>query len=209
MTTAIPCAIFTINDNIIKLSFWHFRLNEHGSIQIIYNGEHLINNDGLIGGNQDIINDFCDYVEQNLNTVGFLNENGEEFCEKLAVMVVKGDLHLSINDVLQVSDEFYERSITLVIVSSETPPFEIWDLYRTSARNTGGEYMLLTDAPRILSHVISSVLSEEDTFRQAFLHMAEENARAIPDVDGRLEEEYETVNNIADGDFDFNHGLSY
>ncbi|CAF3104202.1 unnamed protein product [Rotaria sp. Silwood2] len=69
--------------------------------------------------------------------------------------------------------------------------------------------MLLTDAPRILSHVISSVLGEEDTFHQAFLHMAGENARTVPDVDGRLEEQYETVNNIADGDFDFNHGLSY
>ncbi|CAF3380063.1 unnamed protein product [Rotaria sp. Silwood2] len=69
--------------------------------------------------------------------------------------------------------------------------------------------MLLTDAPRILSHVISSVATEEDTFHQPFLHMSRENARTVADVHGRMEEECETVNNMTDGDFDFNHGLAY
>ncbi|CAF3410866.1 unnamed protein product [Rotaria sp. Silwood2] len=123
-------------------------------------------------------------------------------------MVVNDGLRLSI-DLLQMSHEFRKRSITLAIVSSETPPFEIWDLYRTSAHNTGGKYMFLTDAPRILSRVILSVVKEENTFHQAFFNVSRENVSTLTNIVGRMEQERGTMNNMVNGDFDFNHGLSY
>ncbi|CAF4024604.1 unnamed protein product [Rotaria sordida] len=198
--------MFTLNNDIINLFCAQFRSDGHGHIQIVYNGEHLINNIERIGENQDINKDICDYVEHHLNVVRFLNNNNEANCEKLVIMVIDNDSHISI-DPLRVSNEFSKRHITLAIVACATPPFEIWDLYHTSAHNTGGKYMLLTDAPRILSHVISSVVTGKDTFRKAFLHMSRENVPTVGNIVGCMEKECETMNDMPD--FDFDHGLSY
>ncbi|CAF4988112.1 unnamed protein product, partial [Rotaria sp. Silwood1] len=132
--------------------------------------------------------------------------DGEEQHEKLALMIVNNDSHSSV-DISRLSDEFYERNITLAIVACETPPFEIWDLYCTSARNTGGDYMLLSNAPRVLSRVISSVINEQDTLRQVFLHIDTENAQPVATGVGHVEAEGGPIDNMSD--FDFDHGLSF
>ncbi|CAF0864849.1 unnamed protein product [Rotaria sordida] len=120
-------------------------------------------------------------------------------------MVIDNDSHIRF-DLLEVSNEFSTLNIILAIVTCATPPPEVWNLYRQSAHNTDGEYMLLINAPRIQSHVISSVVTGPDTFRQAFRDVPRENVPTVVNVVGLMEEERETMNDMPD--FNFNHGLA-
>ncbi|CAF1033549.1 unnamed protein product [Adineta steineri] len=75
-----------------------------------------------------------------------------------------------------VSDEFFRRDITLVIAAFQTPIFDFWNLYRVSARNTGGEYYLISNMFDILAHIILLTLSDGYTLHQAFTHTHTENS---------------------------------
>ncbi|CAF1112824.1 unnamed protein product [Rotaria sp. Silwood1] len=203
--TTIASIMFSVNENIMNFSCMKFRQDEHGRIEAVYPGANVINRNERTDEYQNS-KDLCDYVEQQLNIVSLLKNDGEEQHEKFALMIVNDDSDFSV-DISTLSDEFYGRNITLAIVACETLHFGIWDLYRRSARNTGGDYMLLSNAPRVLSRVISSVINEQNTIRQVFLQIDTENAQPVATGVGHVEAEGGTINNLSD--FDFDHGLSF
>ncbi|CAF1167948.1 unnamed protein product [Adineta ricciae] len=83
-------------------------------------------------------------------------------------------------NLLQLSAGFIHSEITLVFVTEITRDFQTWDLYRETARNTGGEYILLPSDPTALERAILSVINGGDTLRQAFLHLRTQQSTATP-----------------------------
>jgi hypothetical protein len=61
----------------------------------------------------------------------------------------------------------------------------------------------MTDAVRILSQVLSSVLTGRDTLRQAFLH----NELSMANRNDDINEQDQPTDGV--GDLPFDHGLSY
>ncbi|CAF1040958.1 unnamed protein product [Adineta ricciae] len=118
------------------------------------------------------------FIVAALNAIPIPTDFNDGFYEKLIVWKV--DEHIpSRIDFQQLSNELQDRHIPLVFVTEVTPDFQTWDLYRETARNTGGEYLLLPSDPTALRRAISSAINGEDTLRQAFLHLrTQQNAAA-------------------------------
>ncbi|CAF4216909.1 unnamed protein product [Rotaria sordida] len=126
-----------------------------------------------------------------------LTINGD-FHERLAVIFIHDAFNLD-GDPLRISDEFNRLGITLFIIANRIFTFENWNFYYELARNTGGDYALLEHAPIVLTDVISSVLTGENTLRQAFHHRHIEN---LPIVVNNIEEENEIIDNVQELNFD-------
>lgn len=98
-------------------------------------------------------------------------------------------------DAWMISNQFREQDITLIVVGVGQGIVECDDFYCALAENTGmkkfimyailisdclflvlgGAYIPLVNAGRILSSVVELVINEEDTIRQALLHISEED----------------------------------
>ncbi|CAF1223762.1 unnamed protein product [Adineta steineri] len=173
MTTAVTCALFTLNQDCIKLSCIQFRSDRHAPIQGTSVIKQSLNNIQASEKHQTVTIAFCNFVEQQL--YNFRKNNHENFHESLAVMIIDGVHDLGV-DLPTVSDEFFRRDITLVIAAFQTPIFDFWNLYRVSARNTGGEYYLISNMFDILAQIILLTLSGGYTLHQAFTHTHTENS---------------------------------
>ncbi|CAF1617414.1 unnamed protein product [Adineta ricciae] len=126
----------------------------------------------------DVTGTLLNFIVAALNAIPIPTDFNDGFYEKLIVWKV--DEHIpSRIDFQQLSNELQDRHIPLVFVTEVTPDFQTWDLYRETARNTGGEYLLLPSDPTALRRAISSAINGEDTLRQAFLHLrTQQNAAA-------------------------------
>ncbi|CAF4160512.1 unnamed protein product [Rotaria sordida] len=119
--------------------------------------------------------------------------NGD-FHENLAVIFIRDIFNLG-DDPLRISDEFNRLGITLFFIANRVFTFENWNFYCELARNTGGDYALLEHAPTILTNAILSVLTGEDTLRQAFRHR---NIGNLSIAVNNVEEENEISDNVQD-----------
>ncbi|CAF2055903.1 unnamed protein product [Rotaria magnacalcarata] len=83
--------------------------------------------------------------------------------------------------------------------------FENWYFYRRLARDTGGEYMMFRNAANILTTAVLLALRSEDTLRQAFRHISEENIQMFENNHDNVDEGNQQIEN--DNDLNFDHGL--
>ncbi|UJR15154.1 hypothetical protein I4U23_002117 [Adineta vaga] len=104
-------------------------------------------------------------------------------------------------------DESFPSNINLndLSVAFEPLTYSSWDLYREAARNTGGEYMLSSVAPSILSRAIISTITEGYTLRQAFLHRQTQDNSLAVNYSGDMNEQNPITDGV--GDLSFDHGL--
>jgi len=70
-----------------------------------------------------------------------------------------------------ISDEFVKQDITLVVIGIEPSIVVCDDFYCALANKTGGDYLPLINASRVLSSVIQRAILEEDTLSQLFRHL--------------------------------------
>ncbi|CAF3841188.1 unnamed protein product, partial [Rotaria sp. Silwood1] len=75
------------------------------------------------------------------------------------------------NDLWKISDQFEKQDIILVVVGIEPSVVVYADFYCALAHKTGGEYLPMINAARILSSIILNVLFKEDTLCQLFRHI--------------------------------------
>ncbi|CAF4117351.1 unnamed protein product [Rotaria magnacalcarata] len=96
-------------------------------------------------------------------------------------------------------------NITLCFVDNREFSFENWYFYRRLARDTGGEYMMFRNAANILTTAVLLALRSEDTLRQAFRHISEENIQMFENNHDNVDEGNQQIEN--DNDLNFDHGL--
>ncbi|UJR15150.1 hypothetical protein I4U23_002115 [Adineta vaga] len=130
-----------------------------------------------------------DVLSQGFGFMSVQNGNGEP-CKKLAVMIIDGSIRFGA-DPIQVSNAFIARDITLAVVATHTPAFEIWDFYRDLADYTGGEYMLMDNASCVLPRVITPVANDASTLRQAFRHGYTKDNPTDIDQNDHMNEEFQ------------------
>ncbi|CAF0831985.1 unnamed protein product [Rotaria sordida] len=84
------------------------------------------------------------------------------------------DCSCACDDLWAISNEFVNRNLTLVIVGIG-PIVGICDsLYGAIAKNTGGEYVPLTNASHVLFLSIQSIITQGYTLSQSFRHIKQE-----------------------------------
>ncbi|CAF0877665.1 unnamed protein product [Rotaria sp. Silwood1] len=84
------------------------------------------------------------------------------------------DCPCACDDLWTMSNQFVNRNLTLVIVGI-SPIADICDsLYGAIAKNTGGEYIPLTNANHVLFLSIQSIIKQGYTLSQSFRHIKQE-----------------------------------
>jgi len=78
------------------------------------------------------------------------------------------------DDLWSISDEFVNRNLTLMIIGVGQIVSVCDSLYGTIAKNTGGEYIPLTNASHVLFSSIQSVITQGYTLSQALRHIKQE-----------------------------------
>ncbi|CAF3049857.1 unnamed protein product, partial [Rotaria sp. Silwood2] len=101
--------------------------------------------------------------------------NNQIFNRKLVILITDGapnGLFTTLNgaDPWVISDEFIKQNITLVVVGVGEGINECDDFYCALAQKTGGQYIPLVNASRILQSIIKCVVSDELTFHQSFAY---------------------------------------
>ncbi|CAF0972527.1 unnamed protein product [Adineta steineri] len=104
------------------------------------------------------------------------NNNINRYHEKLAILITDGApcsllddaCPCNSNDLWRLIHKFEEQDITLVVVGIEPSIIIYDDFYCALANKTGGEYIPLINATRILSSVIQRAILGEDTLSQLF-----------------------------------------
>jgi len=211
----LSCCLFLLylSSSVNKLALVQFKLNEHNHpmlVNMILSNENIDSLEQWLNNvvkaaeeNQDVTQSLCDGLKQIFRAIPHPNSNDEEL-KYLAIMIVDGALTLG-NNPSAASDEFNSHNITLAVVAHMTSAMPIWNDYHTLAEKTGGAYMLETNAPAILTRVISSTINEEHTLHQAFQHIHPESVAVANDIDDRNEREQPSD---ADDDLVFDLDLS-
>ncbi|CAF1123287.1 unnamed protein product [Adineta ricciae] len=74
----------------------------------------------------------------------------------------------------KISNDFLDGNFTLIVIGVGELVSICDSLYADTARNTGGEYIPLTNAARVLHTVVESVISQGYTVSQSLRHIKEE-----------------------------------
>ncbi|CAF1344278.1 unnamed protein product [Adineta ricciae] len=74
----------------------------------------------------------------------------------------------------KISNDFLDANFTLIVIGVGELVSICDSLYADTARNTGGEYIPLTNAARVLHMVVESVISQGYTVSQSLRHIKEE-----------------------------------
>ncbi|UJR35307.1 hypothetical protein I4U23_028069 [Adineta vaga] len=78
------------------------------------------------------------------------------------------------DDLREISNAFVSKNLTLIIIGVGQLVTICDHLYSYIARNTGGEYIPLTNAAHVLQMVLQSVIRQGDTLLQSLRHIKQE-----------------------------------
>jgi len=132
------------------------------------------------GGNSNECKAIDDALNASLTLDWRSNDNVNRYHEKLVILITDGApcnlLHnecpcATNDDLWKISDEFERQNITLVVIGIEPCVVVCDDFYCALANKTGGEYLPLINALRVLSFTIEQVILGEDTLSQLFRHL--------------------------------------
>ncbi|CAF4285089.1 unnamed protein product, partial [Rotaria magnacalcarata] len=126
------------------------------------------------------------------------------FNENLAIIIINETLNIGLHR-KRISNRLNLQNITLCFIDNREFSFENWYFYRRLARDTGGEYMMFRNAANILTTAVLLALRSEDTLRQAFRHISEENIQMFENNHDNVDEGNQQIEN--DNDLNFDHGL--
>ncbi|CAF3760283.1 unnamed protein product [Rotaria sp. Silwood1] len=117
-----------------------------------------------------------DALHEAFNMEWRANNNDQTFNEKLVILITDGapnGLFTTLNgaDPWILSKKFKENNITLVVVGVSESINECDDFYCALAQNTGGQYIPLVNAERIIQNIIYWMMNEETTYNQCFRHI--------------------------------------
>ncbi|CAF2104992.1 unnamed protein product [Rotaria magnacalcarata] len=176
----------------IRLALIEFRSRDDSWVTIIHpftqsanTFQNWLNNTKADGGSQDGTRAISDALREALK-LEWRSDNNDRWHEKLIIMITGGppcglltdsteietnDCPCIADDLWIMSDELIKENLTLAIVGIEPSVIVCDDFYGALAKSTGGEYIPLVNASRILAAIIQSVIIEEDTLSQKFRHI--------------------------------------
>jgi len=131
------------------------------------------------GGNSNECKAIADALNASLTLDWRSNNNVNRYHEKLVILITDGapcnllnnECRCNSNDLWKISDEFERQDITLVVIGIEPSVVVCDDFYCALANKTGGEYLPLINALRVLSFAIEQAILGEDTLSQLFRHL--------------------------------------
>ncbi|CAF2637735.1 unnamed protein product [Rotaria sp. Silwood2] len=179
----VICAVALTNQDGVRIGIIKFRscydrwrTQVYGFTQNINVINQILTGNDLGGTSPDRCKVVGDALHEALNFPWRVNNDDQVFNEKLVILITDGapnGLFTTLNgaDPWIISNKFMKKDITLVVVGVGEGINECDDFYCALAQNTGGQYIPLVNAERILQNIIETVINEETTFHQCLRHV--------------------------------------
>ncbi|CAF0769642.1 unnamed protein product [Adineta steineri] len=187
MRTGDDGAIGANTQNITICDALQEALNSEWHSSEIFQQWMRTGDDGAIGANTQNIT-ICDALQEALNSEWRTGDSNR--CHENVVFLVTDNVPCpyllntadnrnynrlcACNNLWTISNAFVKKNITLMIVGVGQITSICDSLYGSIAKNTGGEYIPLINAIRVLHLVLQSILIEGDTLLQALRHIKQE-----------------------------------